>query len=164
MAETEGGEETTTPLCLLKRFYSLQEERVEAYHFLESGFSAYLEGTPNYNFELYRNLVDEITQSFKTISEEVLSIQQQFRDGHGMSRIADTLQRVQLAEKEKLEQTVQLQLSRQGVTDNPDDACLKQQVVEIKEKLQEIVQQINDQLEDLKFESEDLYSSEGADR
>ena len=31
-------------------------------------------------------------------------------------------------------QTVQLQLSRQGAVDNPDDACQKQQVEELKEK------------------------------
>lgn len=31
-------------------------------------------------------------------------------------------------------------------------------------RLQEIVRKINDHMEDLKFESEDLYSSEGAER
>ncbi|XP_076440090.1 required for excision 1-B domain-containing protein-like [Babylonia areolata] len=164
MAEAEDGEETASPLSVLKRFYVLQEERVEAYRFLESGFSAYLEGAPNYNFELYRSLVHEITQSFKTISEEVLSIQQQFKDIHQMSRIADVLEKVQLAEKEKLEHTVELQLKRQGLSEDPDCECFKQQVTELKEKLQGIVQQINDHLEDLKFESEDLYNSEGADR
>ena len=37
-----------------------------------SGFSAYLAGAPNYNFELYRSLVKEITDSFQAISQQVL--------------------------------------------------------------------------------------------
>ena len=71
--------------------------------FVCSGFSAYLEGAPNYNFDLYRSLVHEITQSFKNISEEVLTIQQQFREIHEMNRLAECIHRVQLEEKEKLE-------------------------------------------------------------
>ena len=78
-----------------------------SWYLLCSGFSAYLEGAPNYNFDLYRSLVHEITQSFKTISEEVISIQQEFRNLHEMNRIADCLHRVQLAEKEKLENVSQ---------------------------------------------------------
>jgi hypothetical protein len=35
MAEAAGVTESTTALDLLKRFYRLQEERVEAYQFLE---------------------------------------------------------------------------------------------------------------------------------
>ncbi|KAK7100666.1 required for excision 1-B domain-containing protein-like [Littorina saxatilis] len=164
MADSAEGGESANPLDLLKRFYALQEERVEAYRFLESGFSAYLEGAPNYNFDLYRSLVHEITRSFKTISEEVVNIQQQFHDVHSMSRLADCIGKVQVEEKDKLEQTVQLQLSRQGATDNPDDACQKAQVGELQQKIQENVQKIYDYMEDLKFESEDLYSSEGAER
>ena len=72
-------------------------------HLVSSGFSAYLEGAPNYNFDLYRGLVHEITQSFKSISEEVQSIQQELCEVHEMSRLAECIHRVQLAEKEKLE-------------------------------------------------------------
>jgi hypothetical protein len=47
--------------------------------------------------------VHEITQSFKTISEEVVSIKQQLQQ-LDMGRLAECIHNVQLAEEDKLKQ------------------------------------------------------------
>ncbi|KAK7492913.1 hypothetical protein BaRGS_00015860 [Batillaria attramentaria] len=158
MAEASEQDDTRSPLELVKKFYTLQEERVEGYQFLESGFSAYLAGGPHYNFELYRSLVNEITQSFKCISEEIISIERCLRSVHQITGVADCIAKIQEAEKEKLDFTVQLQIDRQQATDNPEDECKRQQVSDLKEKLQQTTQKINEQMESFKYESEDLYT------
>lgn len=71
MAESVGINENSlllSPAELVKRFNALQEERVLAYKLFEEGFQAYLAGSPNYNFPLYRQLVHEMTQTFNNIT------------------------------------------------------------------------------------------------
>ena len=61
---------------------------------------AYLEGYPNYNFQLYKQLVDEITNAFKKISLEIIDIRQQF-ENHG-SAVGLIISNIQEQEELKL--------------------------------------------------------------
>ncbi|XP_067416857.1 required for excision 1-B domain-containing protein isoform X1 [Emydura macquarii macquarii] len=88
---------------LLRRFYALQGERVEAYRLFEEGHRAYLSSGPHYDFLRYRQLVHEITLGFNGISREILQIKEQLQAEHGRPELAQHLARVQEKEKEKLE-------------------------------------------------------------
>ena len=67
------------------------------------GFQAYLAGSPNYNFPLYRQLVHEITQTFSKISRDILSIKSQLCDRCSLTGLSSVLEKIQDKEKEKLE-------------------------------------------------------------
>ena len=63
-----------------------------------------MNGAPHYNFTMYRQLVHEITQTFKRISDEVIDIENQMRDApHRLPAIAEFIVKVQEEEKYKLE-------------------------------------------------------------
>ncbi|KAG8126946.1 putative C19orf60-like protein [Naja naja] len=104
---------------LVRRFYALQTERVEAYHLLEEGHQAYLRSGPDYDFLRYRQLVHEITLAFNGISQEILQIKENLEGPHGRKDLAEHLGRIQEKEQEKLELTAQLQLAKQNVQDQP---------------------------------------------
>ena len=70
---------------------------------LYRGLEAYLASSPNYNFPMYRQLVHEITQTFRNISEEVLCIQEKLQTNHGLPEVAKFISKVQEEEKKKLE-------------------------------------------------------------
>ena len=67
------------------------------------GHSAYLAGAPNYNFPMYRQLVHEITQTFKKISDEIIEIENKFRCQCNLPELARYVAKVQEDEKYKLE-------------------------------------------------------------
>ncbi|XP_052690323.1 required for excision 1-B domain-containing protein-like [Crassostrea angulata] len=145
---------------LLKRFHILQGERVETYALFEEGFQAYLNGAPNYNFPMYRQLVHEITQTFTKISQDIILITKQLEDDHSLTTIATIVTGIQNNEKDKLEKTVKLQLARQNATDHPTDSNFKEEEADLKQSIKDVICAINEQMEELKFESEDLYSDE----
>ncbi|XP_048758094.1 required for excision 1-B domain-containing protein-like isoform X2 [Ostrea edulis] len=157
MAEENKGFEGLPAKELLKRFHSLQGERVETYGLFEEGFQAYLNGAPNYNFPMYKQLVHEITQTFSKISQDIILITNQLEDNHNLTSIASIVTGIQNNEKEKLEKTVKLQLARQNATDNPEDSSFKEEEIDLKQSIKDVISAINEQLEELKFESEDLY-------
>lgn len=70
---------------------------------MASGFSAYLEGAPHYNFVMYRSLVHEVTQSFKTISEEAITISKTLCEKYKLNKVAECIDSIQAGEQEKLE-------------------------------------------------------------
>lgn len=148
-----------TPKQMLSKFYKLQEERVQTYQMFEEGFKAYLQGAPNYNFPLYRQLVHEITETFNKISADILLIKEKFEGQNNLLTISEIIGRVQDAEKNKLELTAKLQLCRQKLQAETS--------VENETEADEIQQQLKDnrdllveQMEELKYESEDLYASD----
>lgn len=67
------------------------------------GHQAYLQGAPNYNFPMYRQLIHEITQTFKKISDEVIDIEHKLRHVHNYPAIAEFVAKTQQEEKTKLE-------------------------------------------------------------
>ncbi|XP_044854641.1 required for excision 1-B domain-containing protein [Mauremys mutica] len=140
---------------LLRRFYTLQGERVEAYRLFEEGHRAYLSSGPHYDFLRYRQLVHEITQAFSGISREILQLKEQLQAEHGRPELAQHLSRVQQKEKEKLELTAQLQLARQNAQDQPGVPAHQQEVQELKYKLIKTIEAISEILQDLKYDSEE---------
>ncbi|XP_061456710.1 required for excision 1-B domain-containing protein isoform X2 [Rhineura floridana] len=118
--------------ALVRRFYALQSERVEAYHLFEEGHRAYLRSGPAYDFARYRQLVHEITQAFSGISRDILQIKGQLEGPHGRPDLAQHLGRIQEKEKEKLELTAQLQLAKQNAQDHPGVEAHAQEVREVK--------------------------------
>jgi hypothetical protein len=67
------------------------------------GHIAYLSSAPNYNFPMYRELVYRITQTFKKISEEIISIEKKLKSQHDLPNVALFIGKVQDDEKIKLE-------------------------------------------------------------
>ena len=67
------------------------------------GHQAYLSAAPNYNFPMYRQLVHEITQTFKKISDEVIDIENKMRSEHSLPEVGKFIGKVQEEEKLKLE-------------------------------------------------------------
>ncbi|GFR99154.1 hypothetical protein ElyMa_006367700 [Elysia marginata] len=53
-----------------------------------------------------------------------------------------------------------LQIARKTATDEPDNEEISQAVTNFHHRLDDLAQEINETLEDLKFESEDLYAQE----
>ncbi|XP_075759007.1 required for excision 1-B domain-containing protein [Pelodiscus sinensis] len=141
--------------ALLRRFYALQGERVEAYRLFDEGHRAYLSSGPHYDFPRYRQLVHEITVAFRGISQEILQIKEQLQAEHGRPELAQHLARVQQKEKERLELTAQLQLAKQNVQDQPGEPAHQQEVQELKHKLIKTIEAISEILQDLKYDSEE---------
>ena len=67
------------------------------------GHQAYLQSAPSYNFPMYRQLVHEITQTFKKISDEIIDIENKLRAQHSLPEVAKFIAKVQEEEKLKLE-------------------------------------------------------------
>lgn len=67
------------------------------------GFQAYLNGAPNYNFPMYRQLVHEITQTFSKISQDIILITKHLEEDHNLTTIATIVTGIQNNEKDKLE-------------------------------------------------------------
>lgn len=62
-----------------------------------------MNGAPNYNFPMYRQLVHEITQTFTKISQDIILITKQLEDDHSLTTIATIVTGIQNNEKDKLE-------------------------------------------------------------
>lgn len=150
-----------SPKQLLSRFYSLQEERVQTYQLFEEGFQAYLAGAPSYNFPLYRQLVHEITQTFNKISHEILGIKTELQDRCSLLALSNLLGKIQEKEQQKLEMTAKLQLAQQKQKDDPADESSADEVPDLKNSIKTVVENIVEIMEELKYESEDLYDTDG---
>ncbi|XP_027007966.1 required for excision 1-B domain-containing protein isoform X3 [Tachysurus fulvidraco] len=119
--------------CLVRRFYELQAERVEAYKLFEEGHEAYLRTGPEYDFEQYKQLVHEITKAFCGISKEVLEIKQRLHQDFDRPDLSEHLEKLQIKEKQKLDMTAKLQLAKQSAQDHPEDQSYQEKVQEIKQ-------------------------------
>ncbi|XP_033737193.1 required for excision 1-B domain-containing protein-like [Pecten maximus] len=162
--EVSENENSCCPRELMKRFYLLQEERVQTYQLFEEGFKAYLNGSPNYNFNLYRQLVHEITDTFNKISQDIISIIHQLDTVHKRVPLANLLRKVQDAEQVKLENTAKLQMTRQNLVDHPTEEQHRIQDAQLKQSVKDLVEKLVDLMEEVKYESEDLYDDENGDK
>ncbi|KAF6031908.1 C19orf60 [Bugula neritina] len=116
----------------LKRFHYLEAERVETYGLFEEGFRAYLKGAPNYNLQMYKELVNEITTTFLNISKDIIGIKNIFEE-NGQHAISESVSKIQSLEQKKLQLTADLQIIRQKEIDEPYDA-LADEIKELKSK------------------------------
>ena len=63
-----------------------------------------MKSAPNYNFPIYRQLVHEISETFKKISNDILIIEQQLRGPpHNFPIIAEFISKIQDEERLILE-------------------------------------------------------------
>ncbi|CAG5122618.1 unnamed protein product [Candidula unifasciata] len=151
-----------SPVDLLRRFHKLQAERVEGYNVFEQAFDTFINGIPEYNFNEYKQLVAEITLSFRRISEEIIHIKNSLRDTHNQQQISAIIEKIQELEEAKLKSTADLQIARKNAADE-HEGDHQHEIVALRHTLDELAREISDVLEDLKFESEDLYAQEAED-
>ncbi|KAG7327781.1 hypothetical protein KOW79_009387 [Hemibagrus wyckioides] len=140
---------------VVRRFYELQAERVEAYKLFEEGHEAYLRTGPHYDFEQYRQLVHEITKAFCGISKEVLEIKERLHQDFERPDLSEHLEKLQMKEKQKLELTAKLQLAKQSAQDHPEDQSYQEKVQEIKQDIIKIKESLSEIMQDFKYDSED---------
>ncbi|XP_054162293.1 required for excision 1-B domain-containing protein-like [Oppia nitens] len=140
---------------LIQKIYLLHEERVDIYKLFEEGHNIYLDSAPNYNFSKFRQLVNNITQEFKRISNSIIAIEKQLRF-KGVFKIADIVTKLQDLEKTKLELSAKLQIAKQEVIDNTNSLDKRDLIVDIKQKIREIVELINQQILELRHEMVDF--------
>lgn len=76
---------------------------ISIFFYYYRGFQAYLNGAPNYNFPMYRQLVHEITQTFSKISQDIILITKHLEEDHNLTTIATIVTGIQNNEKDKLE-------------------------------------------------------------
>ncbi|XP_013784205.1 uncharacterized protein C19orf60 homolog [Limulus polyphemus] len=143
-------------LSVLKQCYSLQEERAHTYHLFQEAHKIYLKTAPQYDFIRFRQLVHEITQEFKRISERIVKFEQQLRTEFKSPHLADRLSQLQEEEKTKLELTVRLQLAKQNVIDHPEEPERQALVVDLKQRLKNVEVKINEHLEELRYKMREL--------
>lgn len=149
-----------SPLDLLRRFHKLQTDRVCGYDMFEEAFTNFLSDGPEYDFPTYKQKVADITISFKRISEEVIHIKNSLHDTHNKVEISGIIEKIQELEEKKLKQTADYQIARKNLAEEADDESSKQEVANLRQRLEDLAQEITDALDDLKFESEDLYAQE----
>lgn len=144
------------PQAMLHEFYSLQEERIKVYKLLDEGHKAYLNTSPDYDFEAYRQVVHDRTEDFKRISQRIISIETAFREEYQKVAVADCLKKIQEAEQDKLEKTAAFQLTKQKLQDEPGCDEFKREVSDLKNGLAQVMEKITDAMEDMKYETEGL--------
>ncbi|KAK1805972.1 hypothetical protein P4O66_013021 [Electrophorus voltai] len=140
---------------LVRRFYVLQAERVEAYKLFEEGHEAYLRTGPHYDFGHYRQLVHEITKAFCAISNEILEVKERLHRDFDRPDLSEHIEKLQRREKQKLELTAKLQLAKQSVQDHPDDEGCHEKVREIKQDIIKNKEALSEILQDFKYDSEE---------
>ena len=63
-----------------------------------------MKASPNYNFQMYRQIVHELTETFRKISEEVISISKTLgTEPHNLQQIQTIIGKIQEEEKSKLD-------------------------------------------------------------
>ncbi|XP_015220949.1 required for excision 1-B domain-containing protein [Lepisosteus oculatus] len=141
--------------ALLQRFHGLQAERVEAYRLFEEGHEAYLRTGPHYDFQHYKQLVHEITQAFRGISQEILGIKERLHQEFDRPDLSEHIEKLQAKEKQKLELTAKLQLAKQNAQDHPEDENCQETVQELRHKLIKNKEALSEILQDFKYDSEE---------
>ncbi|XP_054931502.1 required for excision 1-B domain-containing protein-like isoform X1 [Dermacentor andersoni] len=122
------------------------------------GHKIYLSTAPNYDFPTFRELVREVTQEFKRISEGMMDIERRLRLNDNSGHLAEYVRALQEEEKVKLELTAKLQLAKQDLLDNPEEYKNQADVASMKARLTEVVERINDNLMELKYEMNGMFA------
>merc|ERR1712228_743364 len=167
-------------LASVRVFRGLQEERVGLYRSFEEGFAAYLKAAPNLDFNAYKRLVYELSREFNRVSQLIICEKEALKTVHGREELASTLEKIQEEEASKLEMTAAYQIARQTLTEHRmttttttttppkkdedrDEEMTRREISELKKKMAENEAAINELLEELKYQSEDLYEREEED-
>ena len=79
---------------------SIYESTVAKYHF--SAFNNFLAGAHEFNFQVYKQRVADLTITFKRISEEVIHIKNSLRDTYNKEEISSLIEKIQELEETKL--------------------------------------------------------------
>lgn len=141
-------------LELGEEFKSLQERRVQVYAELNDAHKKYLQSGPEYDFSSYKQEVSKATGEFKSISTQVIEIQNKLDDDSDLRKF---IQQVQDQEKEKLKLTVELQLAKQKLQD--DESANTCEVKKLTGEIAYVVDGINDALEEIRYILADLRES-----
>jgi peptidoglycan hydrolase CwlO-like protein len=106
-------------------------------------------------FNEFQKLVLEVTQEFKRISLCIIELEKRLRTKLEAERLADLVRSLQDQEKEKLHLTAQLQMKLKEAQDSPNRSeSLDDEICKIKVSLRRLVGDINECLEDIKYEIE----------
>jgi len=136
-------------ITLLQKFRALQEERAYTYNIFHEGHKLYLASGPNYNFPQFRQLVNEVTQEFKRISEGIIAIEKKLKPIN--PKLSSIIQHLQEAEKAKLQLTAKLQLSEQRLLEEPEKAeDIREEIAQIRKSLHTVTETINDCIKEVK--------------
>lgn len=150
----------STAYSLLRKFQQLQEERVHTYKIFHEGHKIYLSTGPNYDFVQFRNLVQDITQDFKRISEEIIKIECELRNMQ--PELSLHVIKVQDYEKRQLELMARLQLAKQELQDmrhvkeEAENDILIREVHYLKKELATVQDKINENMEAICYQLSDL--------
>nr|CAH0111900.1 unnamed protein product [Daphnia galeata] len=148
-----------TAYSLLRKFQQLQEERVHTYKIFHEGHKIYLSTGPNYDFIQFRTIVQDITQDFKRISEEIIKIECQLRNME--PGLTLHVVKVQDYEKRQLELMARLQLAKQELQDmrhveDAENDILMREVHHLKKELAVVQDKINQNMEAVCYQLADL--------
>lgn len=142
--------------ALAKEILSLQEERVRQYGRLGDAYKSYLASGPDYDLETYKQCVNDVTMSFKQYSSRIIDMKNVIVAKHNDNVMATFIEKLQDLEEEKLKFTVDHQIAMQQVHDLPDDELVERNAQGLKKKLNSIVVDINDSLEEIKYHIHDI--------
>lgn len=153
---------------LMKTLLTLQNERVQAFRKFNSGLDIVLESG---NLSQYPTLTTSTTASFAVISKHVRNIENILKE-RGHERISKFIKQLQSFEKEKLNLTAALHLEKirernerlvlgdmESDTDKRILLLLEEGVRELLKKVQQCEEDINDILEEIRYETFDLEQS-----
>ncbi|OQR66412.1 hypothetical protein BIW11_14178 [Tropilaelaps mercedesae] len=146
-------------ISLLKKFKALQEERAYTYNLFHEGHKLYLASGPNYDFTQFRQLVHDVTQEFKRISEGVIAVEAKLRPVN--PKLAGVIQHLQEAEKAKLQLTARRQLAMQKLQEQPDQVDeISQELAHIRNSLNTVGETIADCCEEAKYAMHDYMNQQ----
>mmetsp|Transcript_14709 Transcript_14709/g.37433 ORF Transcript_14709/g.37433 Transcript_14709/m.37433 type:complete len:183 (+) Transcript_14709:123-671(+) len=154
LSQTSAQLSTRSVLKALQHLFALQEARASVYHELERGFATFLADkyAPTYQVLLMRT-----RNEFAQISQHIRSVEELLRElDHGS--VADEIRQLQLFEKDKLLQMQAYQSSRvekevQRILPKGEvDYVHEHQVKLMKQERAAIIEQVNEQLQVLRYE------------
>ncbi|CAF3446414.1 unnamed protein product [Rotaria sp. Silwood1] len=131
---------------LLPTLFRLQSQRCLTYQRL---YDAQLIFLNTHNFSAFQNFVSDITIIFARISEEILLIKKRFENNKNILKHIELLQDY---EQQKLQLTNDLFMAKIEKKN--------EQFEEINQKLIKLIENINEILEDLRYDQEDFTSIE----
>ncbi|XP_003744770.1 required for excision 1-B domain-containing protein isoform X2 [Galendromus occidentalis] len=148
-------------IYLLQKFKALQEERIYTYNVFHEGHKLYLASAPNYNFPQFRQLVHDVTQEFRRISEGIIELEERIRPID--PKLASVIQHLQEAEKTKLRVTARKQLAEQRLQDSPEvNHELANELAMMRKTLITVTQTIVDCCEEVKYALQEYMNQDRA--
>jgi len=142
---------------LTNNFKKFQNQRIQIYREFEASFKEYQQTGIE---EEYTNKIKSITVAFSECSIKIRNIEQEFRNIN-KNDIGDIIRAIQLLEKEKLEITIQLQLLKKERSvnfeneDHEKNFSVDKSIKEKSKRIAEIINDINDKIEDIKYATQD---------